>query len=306
MSRGIDYSKWDKMDFSDDEEDDQSSSSYEHNTPRVTRLDEPSSITFGNDDGGSINITQSNLKPHSGNSVQKALGKSIDATCDSGKSKKFHEKDTKLKLLTRNGGAYIDPSTQSETFWSQDRNETIFSVAFDSTKIASRDIRVEVKGALSYKDRFAAVGGNRAIDADIANSKGELIVSASSFSIPSSSILFRGHLAYSIHLPEDEEEVDWEIDTTSNLKNKKLVKITLSKALPMQGLTIWWNKPFLGFPEIDVVNDIEDRDKKRNTNGCDQRTPIKNHEQMKTVWDEAHRMFREKVKNREKQSIDIS
>ena len=167
-----------------------------------------------------------------------------------------------------------------------------FSIAFDGAKIASRDIQVEVSGALNYKDRFAAVGGNRPIDRENDSSKGEIIIRASSY------ILFKGQLAYSIYLPENEEEVDWEIDASDS--SKKLVKITLLKALPMQGLTIWWSKPFLTYPEIDVVRDIKDRDKKK-TSG----QSVKDHEQMKSVWDEAHRMFKEKVKNREKEVIDI-
>lgn len=294
MSRGIDYSKWDKMDFSDGEDDQSGSEFHDQNTPRVTRLDEPSSVTFGNPNGSDINITKSinTARPQNTQTIQKLIKNDVQETSSDNENGTEFEQDTKYDLLTRNGGTFIDPSANTETFWSQDRLEVGFSVAFDGTQIASRDIQVEVKGALNYKDRFAAVGGNKPIDTDNASSKGELIVRASS------TVLFKGHLAYSIYLPENEEEVDWEIDATD--PNKKLVKITLLKALPMQGLTIWWSKPFLSYPEIDVVNDIQDRDKKKTSKSA------KNHEQMKAVWDEAHRMFKEKVKNREKQSIDIS
>ncbi len=367
MSRrgGIDYSKWDKMDFSDDDEEEededhqQGSSSYyddgndDDNSitkPRVTRLDEPSSVTFGHDREGSINIRpqqqqqqqqqQSNTKPQSDKAIletssvqcsHRTSSNSGNNSTQETKKSVMNEEDekvspetiqsTKWKLLTRNGGTYIDPLTQRQTFWSQDRHEVIFYIPFDGTQIPSRTIRVQVKGAFHYKDRFSAVGGNRPLDADGNNthgSKGELLVTTTATTTASSSssteriILFKGSFAYSIYLPEDEDEVDWEIDATTekNPNHSKLIKITLLKALPMQGLTIWWNKPFLGYPEIDVVKDIQDRDgkKTRNKDGNmnDNTTSAKNHEEMKAVWDEAHRMFREKVKNRQKQSIDIN
>ena len=308
MSRGIDYSKWDKMDFSDNE-DDNDEKGYDHNTPRVTRLDQPSTVTFGNpnerNNGGSISITQSPTKFSKAQAQNVSTTTSVKETDASSENmiildKHKSEPDnitSKLSHLTRNGGSFIYPTKKTETFWSQDRHEAVFSIVFDGTQIASRYISVEVKGALNYKDRFAAVGGNKPIDAENTSSKGEVIIKSSN----NGHVLFKGHLAYSIYFPENEEEVDWEIDATN--PNRKLVKITLLKALPMQGLTIWWSRPFLDYPEIDVVNDIEDRDHKKHSDGSDK--SAKNHEQMKAVWDEAHRMFKEKVKNREKQSIDI-
>ena len=53
------------------------------------------------------------------------------------------------------------------------------------------------------------------------------------------------------------------------------------------------------FPEIDVVADIEDR--KVRTNGGN--TSSNQHEQWKDTWEEAHQMFREKVKERKKHVV---
>jgi len=157
---------------------------------------------------------------------------------------------------------------------------------------------VEVKGALNFVDRFAAVGGNKETNSENANSKGrgEICIRTSN-----GLNIFQGYLAYSIYLPEGEEEVDWEIDATD--PRKKFIKITMLKALPMQGLTIWWSRPVLDYPEINVVKDIKGRG---NTTGSEGATSESRQEKMKATWDEAHRLFREKIKKREKQSININ
>lgn len=303
-SGGIDYSKWDKMNFSDDDDDDESDDDSTHakNAPRVTRLDEPSRVTCNPD--GSVQINKATT-------TATTTAKAIEETEESvSKVKPLYDrfvksdddktKNDKLNLLTRNGGSFVDPSTGTESYWSQDRNEVVLSIAFDPSKFSSRHIRVQVRGALNYKDRFAAVGGDRATDTGTGtkggsgNSKGKINVTTTC-----GSTIIEGYLAYAIYLPEDEEEVDWEIDATN--PKKKLIKITLLKALPMQGLTIWWSKPMMNYPEIDVVKDIEGRG---NEDG-DAKTKSKQ-EKMKASWDEAHRLFREKVKNREKQVIDIN
>ncbi len=296
-SGGIDYSKWDKMDFSDDDEE--STDSAQRQVPRVTRLDEPSRVTCNPD--GSVNITEAttatpNEKSQSQGSY--SLVEQIAFTSSSEAKSNDTSVGQRIGLLTRNGGSFLDPSTNVESFWSQDRHEVVFCVAFDPSKIMSRDICVKVKGALNFVDRFAAVGGDKVIDSQNtkSKSKGEINITT-----VNGSNIFRGHLAYSIYLPEGEEEVDWEIDATD--PRKKLIKITLLKALPMQGLTIWWSKPMLNYPEIDVLKDIEGRGDQSGREGT---TTQSKQEQMKATWDEAHRLFREKIKKREKQSINIT
>jgi hypothetical protein len=303
-TKGIDYSKWDKMNFSDDEEeeeeDEESSNDLgRQHTPRVTRLDTPSRVICSTD--GSIDIQQGigtnneTITKPKAEQEEELVVRQKPEHCDDMSPKVSIEKSTTniIKLLTRNGGSYIVPSSNTQTFWSQDRNEAVLSVVFDSSKISSRDIRVRVKGGLNYNDRHSAVGGMRPqANDDNCESKGEIQITTTT-----GIELFRGSVAYDFYLSEDEEEVDWEIDATN--EQQKMVKITLLKALPMQGLTIWWNKPILGYPDIDVIKDISDRVKKSNDNG-----EIANKdEEMKDVWDEAHRLFRERVKQREKYSV---
>lgn len=314
MSKGIDYSKWDKMNFSDDEDsndDEMEVSTSSH--PRVTRLDEPSRVTCAQDgsihiqNGGEMNTATTtatttsikyNSHSHDGISSQKPmeeLGNNDDIS-----TIKKNISTSSVHYLTKNGGSYKDPVTNIQTYWSQTRYEVVLSIEIDHTNIASRDIRVKVTGSLNYKDRFAAVGGNRTIKSskedDSDSNRGEIYVHTKD-----GREIFKGSLAYHIYLPEGDDDVDWEIDATN--PKMKLVKITLLKALPMQGLTIWWSKPILDYPEIDVVKDIEDRNK----DGTNDKTSTSSskQEELKRVWDEAHRMFRENIKNRQKQTINI-
>lgn len=64
--------------------------------------------------------------------------------------------------------------------------------------------------------------------------------------------------------------------------NKKVVLVTLYKAVPMEGVCIWWRRPLMNFPEIDIVNN--------------ESAPSKSKEFLQ-AWDEAHRLFREKKKS---------
>merc|ERR1711935_201392 len=52
----IDYSKWDKLEVSSSEDEDEDQHNPTSSTPRVTRLDAPSKVTFG---GGSVSASVS-------------------------------------------------------------------------------------------------------------------------------------------------------------------------------------------------------------------------------------------------------
>jgi hypothetical protein len=283
MPGGIDYSKWDKIDYGSDDE----SSNAEDDTPRVTRLDESSAVTFSS--------KGVDVKPSQHLSTQSAVVKPLSK--DVPTSEPGTQLERSKTILTKNGSTYIDPETKNEIYWCQDRNEAILSIRYDHESIQSKDIRVDMTGALKYEDRHAAVG----VDSDIGEvkgSQGKIVVSAVENS--KSRIILQGYLGYPIHLSENESEVDWEIDVTD--PNMKMIRVSFQKSVPMQGLTVWWSRPLLHFPEIDVVSDIEGRNKVP-SNEC---SGEKNeHDEWKRSWDEAHKMFRENVKNRGKEVIDI-
>jgi len=79
---------------------------------------------------------------------------------------------------------------------------------------------------------------------------------------------------------------DWELTTYAG--TRRYLSVTLLKATPMPGVTVWWSRVFeSGKEDIDVV--------RAGGGGGGAK--------MKEVWDEAHRMFKEKVGKREKEEV---
>lgn len=285
MSNRIDYSKWDKMDFGSDDDSD-SSEGNRHTHPTVTRLDEPSKVTLSSQ---GLKIEESHN--------QLSLGTS-PSTLQGNKNEHTKRKTTnRITNLTRNGSTFVDPDTRNVVHWSQDHKEVVLSIVFDHTSIASKDIRVETMGQLKYEDRYSAVG-SICFD-EVEGSKGKLTVKANGVDQENTQIILQGYMAYPFHLPEGEDQVDWEIDANTE-PNMKMIRITFLKAVPMQGLTVWWSRPLLHFAEIDVVNDVEGR-AKHSSNQVSTK-----HDEWKRSWDEAHRLFKGKIKDRKKNVIDVS
>mmetsp|Transcript_38422 Transcript_38422/g.39099 ORF Transcript_38422/g.39099 Transcript_38422/m.39099 type:complete len:240 (+) Transcript_38422:245-964(+) len=109
-------------------------------------------------------------------------------------------------------------------------------------------------------------------------------------------ILFEGKLKYPIDLPE--EGLDWElhdkkksrieeIEGIEESKREREIVVNLRKKCVIAGATLWWSCVFQGDPEIDVTA-IQGR----------------RSESLGDSWEEAHRMFRERVKNREKIEVN--
>ena len=237
------------------------------------------------------------------------------------------QQDTKMnnKLqtqLTLNGGEHyctVSPtSNQKEElklpiYWSQDRYTVTLRVGFPPSIFPSRSIRIHVKGALKYTDRFSAVGsGGGTMSGYKSASSNDNDASFGSVEVASlndkgeETILLKGNLPRPIHLNEGEDEIDFEIEDNHHLTNEsdectKLVSITLPKAVPMAGLVLWWDCPLIGYPKIDVSN-IQGRQSSKADNNSQQNDKK---EAWKKAWDEAHVMFKEKVKTRVKQEINV-
>ncbi len=164
-------------------------------------------------------------------------------------------------------------------------------------------------------------------------------------------VLLSERLCRPIHLNEGEDELDFEIEDCSsddiefdnnlqyhnaelddNDRNEPLLKqqqqqhastttvtkfvtIVLPKAVPMIGMTYWWDKLFVGYPTIDMDTIVRSErmgeEDKNNNNGINSRTKTegdgkqKAGEAFRQAWEGAHAAFREKMKTRERQSIDI-
>ena len=284
---GIDYSKWDQLDYGDSDSDESyCDGNKKGTTPRVTRLDAPSTIQTSAEDG-SISIAKQAGELSSGTLPNKKIEfvKSVSNTGSNGTSKR-----TVLEILTCNGGHFKDTITNSSVFWSQDRHEVVLNVVYDASVYKAKDFRVDVKGAVPYSQRFSAVGTGTNEEGS-----GSILIESSD-----KRILLNGKLPHFVHLPENEEYFDWEIinpfdefpghpiDMTiiGDFPSTKLLRITMFKAVPMAGVTMWWSHPLSHAPEIDV-NSIESR---RSSDRQDK---------LKSVWKEAHDQFQAKLANGE-------
>ena len=324
----VDYSKWDKMDFSDSSDNEEEDSK----VPRVTALDSGSSVKFGGDGNVEISKSSSTSQPRQSLSSTTSADIPVVSSSVSGDTidisnmnninsnlKDNMQQDTnkiqQLKTqLTLNGGEHyciVNTSKEKELKlpinWSQDRYTVTIRIGFPPLIFPSKSIRVHVKGALKYTDRFSAVGSGSMGGYKAGNddpSFGSIEVTSLDDKGEETMLLY-GNLPRPIHLNEGEDEIDFEIEDNHHLGNNssectKLVSITFPKAVPMVGLVLWWDCPLIGFPQIDVSN-MQGRQSSKGDNM--QQNDKK--EAWKKAWDEAHVMFKEKVKTRVKQEINV-
>ena len=140
----IDYSKWDNLDeYSDDDDEVNEDSS---STPRVTRLDAPSRVTFG---GGlaTAESQSSTSNKSTTTSSNTAVSKSTQAAAPTVANEAWTQK-----------GGVVTTSSNRQLYWSQDRYSVSlrFEVEGDE-KIQS----VQALGVLPYADRHCAVGSTK-------------------------------------------------------------------------------------------------------------------------------------------------
>jgi hypothetical protein len=255
----IDYSKWDKIDYgssSDEEEEEEDISQ-----PQVTKLDKPSKITRTADGSLIIHEQQQNHDAATEASPS-AIGRPVA-------SSSLVDTETKNNPSSLDNYAVPDSWTEKGSaeivqdcylYWCQDRYSVTLRLAVpDHGKWTCN-----VSNLLAYEDRLIAVGNTPKSVLEIKRKDKETIV------------LFKKELAYPVHAAEDEEGgggVDWSIE---NRGPGKYMTITLYKAVPMEGITIWWKRPLAEMEEISL-------DWRDQTSGAFQ-----------DAWKEAHEKFREK------------
>lgn len=239
----IDYSKWDNLDVSSSSEDEDDAPKQ----PRVTRLDAPSSVTFGGKDGS---ISASTKPPPAISS------KPLPSTKPSQPSP---TNNTPPSSWTDHGS--LVKEGERNFYWTQDRYSVTLRLELSQGEKAKS---VVVEGILPYADRWSAVG----------STKPKLVCSSSD-----SSILLEGELPHPVHLAEEDTHVDWSV---LNEGQQRFLVITLYKAVPMQGLTVWWRRPLTKFPEADL-GEIRGESNKG--------TPAS--KDFLGAWEQAHKIFRE-------------
>ncbi|GMI41312.1 hypothetical protein TeGR_g6439 [Tetraparma gracilis] len=281
---GFSYSKWDNLDCSSSEDEDEGDAS----SPSVTRLDSPSQVTFG---GGAANATATPSPSSASSSASSSAAPSSAIPELSSKLSKIDfvpPSPARSSPATTNGGSFShspsppDPSSPPATLiWSQTRSTVSISTPLPPSTLASA-LSVAISNAHPFSSRHSAVGTpSPAVLTATLNSTNPL------FSLPLPHPVFTGD-------EEDEDAaLDWEIET---FQTSRFLTVTLNKAVPMVGVVVWWPTCVVSGAEIDV-SAIQARagGKKNAATGLT----------MKETWDEAHKLFKEKVKGREKQEVEV-
>eukprot|EP00980_Cylindrotheca_fusiformis_P022852 scaffold9846_cov122-Cylindrotheca_fusiformis.AAC.5 len=250
MPGGIDYSKWDHLDEYSEDEDDHN----DEGQPRVTRLDGPSEVTFG---GGSATVqpSQGAASTSALHPPQKQLTEKFVSAA--AKSKVATNNDDPFQNWKASGGEESIEDGQRRLFWSQDR----YSICIRVELVKEEKVgNVLVEHTLSYSDRYCAVG----------TVKPRLMVL-----LKDGKCLLEGDLPHPVHFAQSEDEIEWSVERAPS--NERFLAVTLYKAVPMQGLSLWWRRPLMCFDEIEL--------KKESTQTSNE---------FLEAWDEAHRLFREK------------
>jgi hypothetical protein len=238
MSR-IDYSKWNHLEDSDDDSNDDSPPEI----PRVTKLEQPSRITTQAD--GTLLVQPSTESP---------------AT-----NKRPVTKEDEIPLEWTEKGDHVILENNLQLWWSQDRYAVTLRIRLASEmKISS----VQVEPILPYQDRHCATGTQ---------------TSVLSIYTPDGTVWWEAQLPHPVHLAEDDDNnnnnnntVDWTILTRAH---EKYLTIVLYKATPMAGMFIWWKRPFLQCPELEIDSNDNSRT-------------------FQQAWAEAHQQFTETIRPR--------
>jgi hypothetical protein len=301
----IDYSKWDHMEDSSssscDNGDDDDFASNEVVMPRVTRLDVPSQVTFGgvhnketvnvgaSPDNGVVARSSTTTDPPSSiatsnasstrNDVPllalEAISKSTTTTATSTTSSHDQQWIQRGGIVTTDDGRKL--------YWCQDRySVTIRLELMPTEKVYS----VNIDGVLTYADRHSATGTTTAtahphLTCYRATQK------QGRQQQEDADVLFEGDLTHPIHYADDDDDdIDWSIvrveDSSNNNNNfpTRYLQITLYKAVPMPGMFVWWKRPLMQFPEMELMGeDIGSRT-----------TASKD---FLNAWEEAHKIFQQ-------------
>ena len=102
---------------------------------------------------------------------------------------------------------------------------------------------------------------------------------------------FVGELAYPVTQPEASDDLTWELTDFEPDGGRRLLHVTFQKEMP-NGVTVWWERALQGEAALDTTT-LPDR------KWADKLA------KQQDSWQEAQRMFREKVKNRKKVPIDL-
>ena len=214
---------------------------------------------------------------------------------------------------------------QRNVYWSQDRYSVTITIELldDETKIRS----VFVNGIVSYKDRFSATQTDTSSKPRL-RIVATIAANAAARTAASSRIIVDDELPYPVHLAEEDEDsnsdnmkndsdgegrgIDWTIVRKSEPQSgqgqnasftTRYIQVTLYKAVPMYGIFLWWRRPFMQCPEVDIQHN-----KKSNGSGVSgngranaEGSATNSNEKFLEAWNQAHKIFKDNIKDGNKQ-----
>jgi ribosomal protein L12E/L44/L45/RPP1/RPP2 len=326
----VDYSKWDHIDVDDDDE---------RPRPRVTKLEGPSTLTIGPSGGKQTAAAAAAPAPHQPPQAAKAgrarvtdyerweeiargmsdeeegeeeegeddeagIGDGQESARAAGASHGAPSLPRAPQALSAQGAqpataAESQPATatksaathggQTERYvWSQTKSELTVNF-FVPPRTRAKDVRTVHVSRDHVELELEAPDFEKSEAPKFAN-----------LEVPSFQ-KFDGELSHAVVADEDPAEVDWELcDPDPPPAGEggarvpaaacRWLRLTLRKDSP-PGVVIWWDRVFKGDAAVDVSR-FEGRDKARAS-------------QMEANWKEAHELFRQKVRDRQKVQIEL-
>ena len=315
----VDYSRFDHVGSSSDDDEEDAADVARRGPPNVTRLEGPSSVTFGGGRGRDVTVvTDATGGVHGSNGVgapgddgapgaspddanedvvdisERAYAKLLDderramtpavPVVNAASTPAARNWDSVTAKMTRNGGTVFgdgggDGDGGVVYFWCQDAKEATLSVV--------------------------VAPGTRAKDVDVRVTARDVRVSmkTESTSGPAGEV-FAGEWSHEIEAePKDDDDDDdfgdatptfgdWEITDFegTGTRARRVVRVTVRKK-GSEMLVHWWRSCVKGGPETDPAT-FEDRS-------------ASNASKAKAVWEQAQEMFRERIKNRELVEVDV-
>jgi hypothetical protein len=261
----VDYSKWDKLEDSSDDDSDEPSSLQ----PRVTRLATPSTVTLTG--AGDLVVGDAPSAETLGEATLKETSYGVIS-----KQQQTSDKATRLSTATFPPLSWTDKGAATlisnvRLYWTQDRSTlTIRALLPPNT---ARRWTCHVSHLVPYKDRYATT----------MSTSQQLTIQQQTSESNCEVLPFLAHdLLYPVHAAQadddDDDECDWSIEQH---ENERYIVVCLNKAQPMDGVTIWWNKLFK--KSAEEVNVAAFRGKGN----------------FQEAWDQAHALFRDKLKEKE-------
>ncbi|GMI08192.1 hypothetical protein TrVE_jg12506 [Triparma verrucosa] len=272
------YSKWDNIECSSSEDEDDGRGD-DRGMPQVTKFDNKSTITFGGNGPVTVADSTNSVDTPSAPTPTPAVRAPISPS-------KLPTPPPPSSPPTFKGGSFLYPSSPSNPIitspqsihWSQTSTSLTLSLLLPPS-LKSPSITCTLKNASPFTSRNSTVG----------SPKTTLKITFSSHSVLSEI------LQHDVYINDEDETEDkhtpeWEVITYSKQSNdtvdtvERYLTITLEKATPSSNVVIWWTKVFRDVGEEVAVE-------REGGKG------------MKETWEEAHRMFREKVKGRGKEEV---